>query len=72
MQVWHGASLPEDAFEPHLPVLDTHHHLYGQAGDTQLLTMMGVVLLAILLKNITSYVSTLSSSHLSRSCSVAA
>ncbi|MBW4539847.1 MAG: ABC transporter ATP-binding protein/permease [Myxacorys chilensis ATA2-1-KO14] len=39
----------------------------GQAGDTRLLTMMGVVLLAILLKNITSYVSTLSSSHLSRS-----
>ena len=35
MQVWHGASLPEDAFEPHLPVLDTHHHLYGQAGDTR-------------------------------------
>jgi subfamily B ATP-binding cassette protein MsbA len=38
-----------------------------QAGDSRLLVMMGVVLLAILLKNITSYISTLSSSHLSRS-----
>jgi subfamily B ATP-binding cassette protein MsbA len=38
-----------------------------QAGDSRLLVMMGIVLLAILLKNITSYISTLSSSHLSRS-----
>jgi predicted TIM-barrel fold metal-dependent hydrolase len=30
---WHGASLPEEVLEPALPVVDTHHHLYGQAGE---------------------------------------
>lgn len=36
-------------------------------GDARLFAMMGAVLLVILLKNITTYISALSSSHLSRS-----
>jgi ATP-binding cassette, subfamily B, bacterial MsbA len=37
------------------------------SGDARLFAMMGAVLLVILLKNITTYISALSSSHLSRS-----
>ena len=25
--------MPEEVLEPALPVVDTHHHLYGQAGE---------------------------------------
>lgn len=41
--------------------------LDGNAGGQQLLLMMGLILLAILLKNATAYVSSLTSSYLSRS-----
>ncbi|MBD2082028.1 ABC transporter ATP-binding protein [Leptolyngbya sp. FACHB-17] len=39
----------------------------ASGGESQFLSMLGLILLAILLKNVTSYVSTLSSGHLSRS-----
>ncbi|MBD1844149.1 ABC transporter ATP-binding protein [Cyanobacteria bacterium FACHB-63] len=39
----------------------------ASGGETQFLSMLGLILLAILLKNVTSYGSTLSSGHLSRS-----
>lgn len=35
MLAWHSASVPENALEPHLPLVDAHHHLYGKAGDTR-------------------------------------
>jgi predicted TIM-barrel fold metal-dependent hydrolase len=30
---WHSAVVPEDVLEPDLPVIDTHHHLYGQSDE---------------------------------------
>jgi ATP-binding cassette, subfamily B, bacterial MsbA len=39
----------------------------GIAGDSQLLIMLGVILLTLLLKNATGYISSLASGHLSRS-----
>ena len=30
---WHALSVVEAALEPHLPIVDPHHHLYGKAGD---------------------------------------
>ncbi|MBE9012027.1 ABC transporter ATP-binding protein [Pseudanabaenaceae cyanobacterium LEGE 13415] len=41
--------------------------LAQSGGESQFLWMMGAILLAILLKNVTSYASTLASGHLSRS-----
>ncbi len=35
MLAWHNTSVPEEALEPYLPVVDTHHHLYGQAGESR-------------------------------------
>lgn len=35
LRAWHSASVPEQAQEPHLPVVDAHHHLYGQAGQAR-------------------------------------
>ena len=49
------------------PLLQKVFSSFGHAGDSRFLWMMGFILLAILLKNVTSYASTLSSGHLSRS-----
>ena len=32
---WHGQVDPEAALEPHLPMVDAHHHLFGKEGDKQ-------------------------------------
>ncbi|MBW4441165.1 MAG: ATP-binding cassette domain-containing protein [Plectolyngbya sp. WJT66-NPBG17] len=50
------------------PILQQVFSGFGKTGgESQFLWMMGFILLAILLKNITGYASTLSSGHLSRS-----
>lgn len=33
LRAWHAAAPHEEALEPGLPIVDTHHHLYGRAGD---------------------------------------
>ncbi len=32
---WHARSPGENALEPHLPIVDSHHHLYGTLEDRQ-------------------------------------
>ena len=49
------------------PVLQPIFSALGGGNNSSLLLMMGVILIAIALKNITTYASTLASSHLSRS-----
>jgi predicted TIM-barrel fold metal-dependent hydrolase len=31
---WHATVVPEAALEPDLPIVDAHHHLYGEPSDT--------------------------------------
>ncbi len=33
LREWHAHALPEAALEPQWPIVDAHHHLYGQPGD---------------------------------------
>ena len=35
LRTWYGGAPAEQALEPALPIVDPHHHLFGQAGDTQ-------------------------------------
>ena len=49
------------------PVLKPIFSLLSGGNNSNLLLMMGVILVAIALKNVTTYASTLASSHLSRS-----
>ena len=49
------------------PVLQPIFSTLGGGNNSNLLLMMGLILIAIALKNITTYASTLASSHLSRS-----
>lgn len=30
---WHGRAVREAAIDPRMPIVDAHHHLYGQPGD---------------------------------------
>ncbi|MDB5742025.1 MAG: hypothetical protein JWR68_340 [Polaromonas sp.] len=34
LTAWHAGRVTEPVVEPTLPIVDPHHHLYGQAGDT--------------------------------------
>ena len=35
LREWHARFPAEHALEPGLPIVDAHHHLYGEAADTQ-------------------------------------
>lgn len=43
LEEWHRSAEPELAIEPHLPVIDTHHHLYGQRGDPRYYQMQDLI-----------------------------